>query len=417
MILRTIYFLLCTVNYLLLLVGMAGVIGAMLGFLVIGLRQSDPAIFPFASDIGMREFIIGLATVAAVWGALWVGSGLVAMRLRDMLQAQEADMPRVSLDLRHRWARAIEGVWGVLMVSAILVAALVLEFLALASTRELLVSLSTACFAAAFVALVVSSYVAPFSRDPSLDFVGFPLVTALAIIVLGAMLLVEPALCSPRATESPDWHGPFSGIYALVAALPNWLADLVEQAHSTKLGRAFLFAVGGVLLLYVLAGLFCIFIPSKGRQVTGPQRLGWVLTLLPPALLLREYLGGPYLSAFQSGYLHLLTLVSAANFFLYAVDKAVAEVNAEASEDDTKLRRIPEDGLLCSALLGGWPGAFLASATLRHKTTKASFQRPFRACVILHCLVVILAIAMSHYHNEVRPASSGQAAPARNEIR
>lgn len=417
MILRTIYFLLCIVNYLLLLVGMAGVIGAMLGFLVIGLRQSDPAIFPFASGIGMREFIIGLATVAAAWGALWVGSGLAAMRLRDMLQAQEADVSRVSLDLRHRWARAIEGVWGVLMVSAILLAALVLEFLALANTRQLLVNLSTACFVAAFVALVVSSYVAPFARDPSANFLPLPMVTGVALVALGAMFLIEPALCPSRATGSPDWHGPFSGIYSLVAALPNWLADLVDRAHSTKLGRAFLFAVGGALLLYVLAGLFCVFIPSKGRQEIGPQRLGWILTLLPPALLLREYLGGPYLSAFQSGYLHLLTLVSAATFFLYAVDKAVAEVNAEVSDDDTKLRRIPEDGLLWTALLGGWPGAFLASATLRHKTTKASFQRPFRTCVILHCLVVVLAIGMSHYHNAVRPASSGQAAAVPNGIR
>lgn len=410
MFLRTIYFLLCTVNYLLLLTGAVGVMGAMVGFLVIGIRQSDPGFFPIASGIEMREFVIGLVIAAVVWGALWALSAMAAVRLREAIEAEEADVSRVSLRLRHRWARAIQGIWGVLMVSGILLAALVFEFLALANTRQLFVNLSTACFVAAFVALVVSSYIAPFSRDPSADFLPFPLVTVVAVVVLGAMFLIEPALCSSRATGSPDWHGPFSGIFALVAALPEWVAGLVEKAHSTRLGRAFLFAVCGVLLLYVLAGLFCVFVPSKGRQVTGPQRLGWILALLPPALLVREYLGGPYLSAFQSGYLHLLTLVSAATFFLYAVDKAVAEVNAEASDDDTKLRRIPEDGLLWTALLGGWPGAFLASAALRHKTTKVSFQSPFRTCVVLHCLVVTLAIWASYYHKEVSPAPARPAA-------
>ncbi len=47
-------------------------------------------------------------------------------------------------------------------------------------------------------------------------------------------------------------------------------------------------------------------------------------------------------------------------------------------------RRIPERVLQASALLGGWPGAFLAQQVFRHKTLKASFRLVFWGIVLLH---------------------------------
>ena len=40
-------------------------------------------------------------------------------------------------------------------------------------------------------------------------------------------------------------------------------------------------------------------------------------------------------------------------------------------------RRVPEKDLLASAILGGWPGSFLAQQLFRHKTKKDSFKIAF----------------------------------------
>ena len=52
-------------------------------------------------------------------------------------------------------------------------------------------------------------------------------------------------------------------------------------------------------------------------------------------------------------------------FFVYRSDKR----SAEAGE-----WRTPESTLHFLALMGGWPGAFLAQRIFRHKTSKQSFQ-------------------------------------------
>lgn len=46
--------------------------------------------------------------------------------------------------------------------------------------------------------------------------------------------------------------------------------------------------------------------------------------------------------------------------------------------------RIPESTLHAAALLGGWPGAFVAQQLFRHKTRKTSFQATFWCIVLLH---------------------------------
>ena len=67
--------------------------------------------------------------------------------------------------------------------------------------------------------------------------------------------------------------------------------------------------------------------------------------------------------------------VSVFAFFAYRSDKR----RTEAGE-----WRIPESTLHLIALIGGWPGAFLAQRAFRHKTSKLSFQFVFWSTVLLH---------------------------------
>ncbi len=46
--------------------------------------------------------------------------------------------------------------------------------------------------------------------------------------------------------------------------------------------------------------------------------------------------------------------------------------------------RIPEDSLHLLEALGGWPGAYIAQQTMRHKTVKTSYQVSYWAIVCLH---------------------------------
>jgi uncharacterized membrane protein YsdA (DUF1294 family) len=69
---------------------------------------------------------------------------------------------------------------------------------------------------------------------------------------------------------------------------------------------------------------------------------------------------------------------------MYAWDKWRASRNAW---------RVPERTLITLALLGGWPGAYLAMKLLRHKTSKP----PFRRRVLAATLVNIALIAGGAY--------------------
>jgi len=66
-------------------------------------------------------------------------------------------------------------------------------------------------------------------------------------------------------------------------------------------------------------------------------------------------------------------LVSAATYWIYAVDKRRAEAGSW---------RISEAQLHLLELLGGWPGAFLAQRRLRHKCSKGSYQMMFWLIVL-----------------------------------
>ncbi len=67
-------------------------------------------------------------------------------------------------------------------------------------------------------------------------------------------------------------------------------------------------------------------------------------------------------------------------FFAYRSDKR----KAEAGE-----WRIPEFTLHISALLGGWPGAFLGQRAFRHKTAKISFQLVFWIVLLTHEFIAV----------------------------
>ena len=66
---------------------------------------------------------------------------------------------------------------------------------------------------------------------------------------------------------------------------------------------------------------------------------------------------------------------SAAAFVAYGLDKSAAR---------RQQRRTRESTLHAFSLAGGWPGALLAQAMFRHKTSKRSFQAVFWATVFLN---------------------------------
>src|SRR5262245_35056746 len=73
-------------------------------------------------------------------------------------------------------------------------------------------------------------------------------------------------------------------------------------------------------------------------------------------------------------------LFSILAFLAYRSDKRRAEAGAW---------RIPEFSLHVIALIGGWPGAFLAQRQFRHKTSKASFRVIFWIIVLAHQFVAV----------------------------
>jgi uncharacterized membrane protein YsdA (DUF1294 family) len=68
-------------------------------------------------------------------------------------------------------------------------------------------------------------------------------------------------------------------------------------------------------------------------------------------------------------------LISIGTFSVYGVDKYRARTGGW---------RIPEKTLHLLSLAGGWPGAWTAQRTLRHKTRKPAFQIIFWLSVLLH---------------------------------
>jgi len=116
----------------------------------------------------------------------------------------------------------------------------------------------------------------------------------------------------------------------------------VESSSSTPslpLGQRTLFIMGAIAFL-VGIGIAALFVPAQSR-------------------LLIYTIG-----------------ISAITFIVYAVDKWAAMRNQW---------RIPENTLHLLSLAGGWPGALIAQQTIRHKSSKPSFQAVFWVTVALNC--------------------------------
>ncbi|MBP7891512.1 MAG: DUF1294 domain-containing protein [Arenimonas sp.] len=75
-----------------------------------------------------------------------------------------------------------------------------------------------------------------------------------------------------------------------------------------------------------------------------------------------------------------LAILNALTVVLYGLDKSAARRGD---------RRIPENMLHLLALMGGWPGAFLAQRLFHHKTEKRAFQCVFLLTVLANgaCLL------------------------------
>lgn len=69
----------------------------------------------------------------------------------------------------------------------------------------------------------------------------------------------------------------------------------------------------------------------------------------------------------------IYVLMSGVTYYLYLVDKSAAQRRAWRTEEGT---------LHFMSLIGGWPGALIAQASLRHKTKKSEFQAVFWLTVV-----------------------------------
>ena len=87
----------------------------------------------------------------------------------------------------------------------------------------------------------------------------------------------------------------------------------------------------------------------------------------------------PQLAPLLPGLAALYGCTSIISYVLYALDKSAAI---------GQRRRIAERTLLLWGLCGGWPGAWLAQQTLRHKTRKLPFVLLFWLSVILNLAIL-----------------------------
>ena len=106
-------------------------------------------------------------------------------------------------------------------------------------------------------------------------------------------------------------------------------------------GQPWLFA----LALLVWVGLLAVLVRQAALPVSGPALLGG------------------------------LALLNLATFTAYAMDKRAAAQGQW---------RTPENTLHALAAMGGWPAAWLAQRTLRHKSRKTSFLAAYVATVLLN---------------------------------
>lgn len=78
----------------------------------------------------------------------------------------------------------------------------------------------------------------------------------------------------------------------------------------------------------------------------------------------------------------------------YAAASVVAMIvyRRDKSAAQRGQQRTPETTLDIIALLGGWPGALLAQALFRHKSSKTAFQLRFWIIVVVNVALLFFAL-------------------------
>jgi len=116
---------------------------------------------------------------------------------------------------------------------------------------------------------------------------------------------------------------------------------------------------------------------ARRDQTLVPLTLGWRTWMVAGAALF--CLIGAATTFGSTGWmLAVYPLMSLVAYFMYAQDKLIAIRGGW---------RVPESSLHLVELLGGWPGAYVAQQTMRHKTVKVSYQTTYWAIVVLHVAV------------------------------
>lgn len=115
----------------------------------------------------------------------------------------------------------------------------------------------------------------------------------------------------------------------------------------------------------------------SGRSLRRYAAAGWRLsTIAIPLAFLACVVALSLTAELTHEIMWLYLLASPITFLLYAKDKSAAKTNR---------RRTPENRLHLFALIGGWPGAWVAQQLLRHKSRKRSFRVFFWVTVIINC--------------------------------
>lgn len=117
--------------------------------------------------------------------------------------------------------------------------------------------------------------------------------------------------------------------------------------------------------------------PTPARRPSRPPSiLPGVVAIVAYALLIAWAIRAGRLP-FETMFLPMI--LSAITYVVYALDKHAAQTGRWRTQETT---------LHLLELLGGWPGAWIAQQTLRHKSRKPRYRVVFWTMVVLHVAVV-----------------------------
>jgi uncharacterized membrane protein YsdA (DUF1294 family)/cold shock CspA family protein len=120
--------------------------------------------------------------------------------------------------------------------------------------------------------------------------------------------------------------------------------------------------------------------PRRRDQSLRPLPLDWRTGLVAAATLF--CLAAASVRFGTTGWLlAVYPLMSLVAYLMYARDKLAAI---------RRTWRVPESSLHLVELCGGWPGAYVAQQTMRHKTVKQPYQAVYWLIVLLHVAVAAL---------------------------